>query len=187
MTDIFMEENVNKEPYIKVLTKDKVINLTGQSGSGKSYYAKNNFDSDKYLVVDTDDIFDEKRFNESSGINRELGKFFRKKYVELPDIFTNVDLVYEEILDYCKKNYKDKIVVFYCALLYWIKDIKKLKGKIIIMRTSIETCLERVINRYKKNNPNHTEEELNKYIKRKKGIYVWYKYFNEFISKIDNL
>ena len=33
----------DKEPYIKVLSNDKIINLTGQSGSGKSTYAKNNY------------------------------------------------------------------------------------------------------------------------------------------------
>ena len=32
--------NVDKEPYIKELTKDNIINLTGQSGSGKSFFLK---------------------------------------------------------------------------------------------------------------------------------------------------
>lgn len=187
MTNIFMEENVNKEPYIKQLTNDKVINLTGQSGSGKSYYANQNFDSDEYLIVDTDEIFSEIRFANSSGINRELGEYYRKKFDELPDMGYKFDLIYKEILDYCKKYYKDKIVVIDCAQLYCIKNINNLKGKIIIMRTSVETCLERVIDRYKKNWPNYTEEELNKYIERKKKIYVWYKYLNQFIEKIDKL
>ncbi len=33
----------NKEPYIKNLTNDKVINITGKSSSGKSSF------SDKYI------------------------------------------------------------------------------------------------------------------------------------------
>ena len=66
----------DKEPYIKVLSNDKIINLTGQSGSGKSTYAKNNYSSDEYVIIDTDEIFSEKRFKNSSGLNKELGLFF---------------------------------------------------------------------------------------------------------------
>ena len=53
---LFITINIDKDPYIKKLTNDKVINLTGQSGSGKSTYARNNFNSNKYIVIDTDDI-----------------------------------------------------------------------------------------------------------------------------------
>ena len=53
----FITLDIDKEPYIKVLSNDKVINLTGQSGSGKSTYAKENFNSNEYLIIDTDDIF----------------------------------------------------------------------------------------------------------------------------------
>ena len=35
MNNLFIELNVDKEPYIKKLTVDNVINLTGESGSGK--------------------------------------------------------------------------------------------------------------------------------------------------------
>ena len=34
---------IDKDHYIKKLTDDKVINLTGQSGSGKSTYAKEHY------------------------------------------------------------------------------------------------------------------------------------------------
>ena len=63
---------VSKEPYEKILTNDNIINLTGQSGSGKSYYAKKYFESDQYEIIDTDDILSDKRFNDASGINKEL-------------------------------------------------------------------------------------------------------------------
>ena len=49
----FITLDIDKEPYIKVLSNDRVINLTGQSGSGKSTYAKENFNSDEYLIIDT--------------------------------------------------------------------------------------------------------------------------------------
>lgn len=183
--EILIDLDTEKEPYIKNLTNDNIINLTGQSGSGKSYYAKQVFNSNEYLVVDTDDIFSEKRFVNATGINRELGEMFRQKYKKLPNCGDNFDLIYQDILDYC--NNLNKIIVIDCATFHCIKNIKLLKGKIIIMRTSINTCYNRCIERFKKQFPNYTEEELNDYKERKKKIYLWYKFTNEFIKNIDKL
>ena len=175
--------SVDKEPYIKDLTNDRIINLTGQSGSGKSTYASEHFNSDEYLIIDTDEVLSEHRFENSSGINKELGDYFRSKYKELPNCGDDFDLIYTEILDYCKKY--DKTIVIDCAQFHCIKDINLLKGKIIIIRTCIDTCYQRTINRFKENNPNYTNEELEKYMDRKKSLFKWYKYSNEFIEKID--
>ena len=72
---------IDKEPYIKDITDDKIINLTGQSGSGKSTYVKEYLNTNDYLIVDTDDVLSEDRFKTSTGINKELGKYFRKKFL----------------------------------------------------------------------------------------------------------
>lgn len=185
INDILIDLNIDKEPYIKQLTDDNIINLTGQSGAGKSYYAKQVFNTDEYLVIDTDDILSEKRFKNATGINRELGEMFRKKYSVLPNCGDDFDLIYNEILDYCKDL--KKIIVIDCATFHCIKDITLLKGKIIIMRTSINACYKRCIERFKKQNPNYTLEELNAFAERKKKIFLWYKFSNEFIAKIDKL
>lgn len=174
---------VEKEPYVKELTKDKIINLTGQSGSGKSTYAKEYFNSEDYLVIDTDDVLSEKRFLKSDGINKELGEMFRNKYETLPNLADDFDLIYKEILDYCKDI--NKTIVIDCAQFHCIKDISILKGKIIIIRTDIDTCYKRCIERFKLNNPNATEDEIEKFSKKKKPIHKWYKYTNDFIKKID--
>lgn len=185
MSDILIDLNIDKEPYIKKLTNDKIINLTGQSGSGKSFYAQQHFNNDEYLIIDTDEVFSEHRFINSKGINKELGEMFRSKYDVLPSLGENFDLIYQDILDYCEDI--DKTIVIDCAVFHCIKDVNLLKGTVIIMRTSINNCYRRCIERFKKNNPRYTEEELNDYIKRKKKIFIWYKYSNEFIEKIDNL
>ena len=174
---------VTKKPYIKEITNDKVINLTGQSGSGKSTYAKQNFDNELYVIVDTDEILSEKRFLRSSGINRELGIIFRKKYEILPNLADDFDLIYKDILDYCSKL--DKIIVIDCARFHCVKDINILKGKIIIIRTDIDTCYKRCIERFKSNNTNAMLDEIKKYSEKKKLLYKWYKYSNEFIRKVD--
>jgi len=185
MESILIELDVDKEPYIKKLTDDRIINLTGQSGSGKSYYAKQVFNSDDYLIIDTDDIFSEKRFLKSSGITKELGEMFRRKYKELPNCGEDFDLVYQEILDYCKDI--KKTIVIDCATFHCIKDLSLLKGTVIVIRTSINTCYKRCIERFKKQNPNYTEQELRDYSDRKKKIFIWYKFSNEFIKNIDKL
>jgi hypothetical protein len=56
-----------------------------------------------------------------------------------------------------------------------------------MIRTCIDNCYNRTIERYRKNNPNYTEEELESYKNRKKGIYNWYKQTNEFLDKIERI
>ena len=176
---------VSKEPYIKELTNDNVINLTGQSGSGKSTYAKEYFNSEDYLVIDTDDVLSEKRFLKSDGINKELGEMIRNKYETLPNLADDFDLIYKEILEYCKDI--NKTIVIDCAQFHCIKDISILKGEIIIIRTNIDTCYKRCIERFKLNNPNATKDEIEKFSEKKKPLYKWYKYTNDFIKKIDSI
>jgi len=176
---------VDKEPYIKELSNDKIINLTGQSGSGKTTYANEHFNSDEYLIVDTDEIFSNNRFKKSEGINKELGEYFRNKYKELPNCGDDFDLIYKEILDYC--SIYNKTIVIDCAQFHCIKDISLLKGKLIVIRTSIDNCYNRTIERFKKNNKDYTQEELEEYKERKKAIYKWYKYTNDFLEKIDKI
>lgn len=72
-----------------------------------------------------------------------------------------------------------------------LKDYDILKGKVIVIRTSIDTCYQRTIARWIKNHQDkniaYTDEELTKYTSKKKGLYSWYKGSNEFIRKIDSL
>ena len=185
LEEIEISLSVDKEPYIKELSNDKIINLTGQSGSGKTTYANEHFNSDEYLIIDTDEIFSNKRFKKSEGINKELGEYFRNKYKELPNCGDDFDLIYKEILDYC--SIYNKTIVIDCAQFHCIKDISLLKGKLIVIRTCIDNCYNRTIERFKKNNKDYTQEELEAYKERKKAIYKWYKYTNEFLEKIDKL
>ncbi len=180
---------VSKEPYIKEITKDNVINLTGQSGSGKSFYAKEKFNTDEYEVIDTDEVLSDKRFAKATRLNKEIGEYLRNKYETLPNLSDDFDLIYNEILNYCKNI--NKTIVIDCAQFHCIKDLSLLKGKIIIIRTDIDTCYNRTISRWinnhTENNIEYNEEELQAFKDRKKSIYKWYKGSNEFIRKIDEL
>ena len=110
---------------------------------------------------------------------------FRNKYEKLPNLADDFDLIYKEILEYCKDI--NKTIVIDCAQFHCIKDISILKGKIIIIRTDIDTCYKRCIERFKLNNPTATEDEIEKFSEKKKPLYKWYKYTNDFIKKIDSI
>ena len=183
-SDLLISIPIDKEPYEKDLTDDAVINLTGQSGSGKSTYARK-YNPEEYVIVDTDDIFNEDRFHHATGINHELGQMFRKKYETMPTLGNDFDLIYQDILDYCKRY--DKPIVIDCAQFHCVKEPSILKGKMVIMRTSIDNCYQRCLNRYQKEHPNCSQEELNDYANHKKSIYKWYKGSNRFLEKIDQM
>ena len=65
------------------------------------------------------------------------------------------------------------------------KELNLLKGKVVIIRTSIEECYKRVINRWKETNKNYNEEELEKYKNKKIGMFEWYKSLNDFIINLN--
>ena len=181
-SDTLINLYIDKKPLEIEFTKDNIINLTGQSGSGKSTFASMHYYSDDYLIIDTDEILSPNRFEKAEGINRKLGEYFRSKYKELPNLHDDFDLIYKEILDYLKTI--NKTIVIDCAQFHEVKDISILKGKMIILRTSINECYKRTIERFKKNKPNYTKEELNAFANRKKALFVWYKGTNEFIKRL---
>ena len=75
------------------------------------------------------------------------------------------------------------IISCYChievVILLFFNDIN--------IMSSIDNCYNRVIERFKNNNKDYTENELTQYQNKKKGIYIWYKQTNSFLNKIDKL
>ena len=118
MNDLYIEIDKDKEPYYKKISDDKVINLTGESGSGKSYYSTKYINDDNYIVIDTDEVYG--RFDKSKGANRKFGEYLRSKYDVLPDNCGQFDLLLSEILEYFKDT--DKILVIDSAQYRNIKD-----------------------------------------------------------------
>lgn len=181
-SDLLISRFINKKPYIKDLTNDKVINITGESGSGKSYFSDKYIKDDNYIVIDTDVVFSDKPSDNKESV--ELRTIFSDKPKDY--LITNFDDFYINVLDYFKD--RNKTIVIDSAQYRNIKDCSILKGQVIVMRTSIETCYERVLNRWKsimKNN--YTEEEYQKYAERKKGMFDWYNSLNQLIEKIEEL
>lgn len=171
---------IDKEPYIKNLTDDKVINITGESGSGKSYFSDKYIKDDNYIVIDTDIVFSDKPSDNKESV--ELRSIFSDKPKDY--LFTDFDEFYLKVLDYFKDS--KKTIVIDSAQYRNIKDYFILKGQLIVMRTSIETCYERTLNRWKNKNE-FDEEEFNRFAEKKKGMYSWYKSLNRFLEEIEKI
>ncbi len=180
-SELLISRFVDKEPYIKYITDDKVINITGESGSGKTTYTKKYLNDDKYIVIDTDDVFSDRPSDNKESV--ELRTVFSDKPKDY--LITNFDDFYIKVLEYFKDS--NKAIVIDSAQYRNIKDYSILKGQLIVMRTSINTCYERVLNRWKNITKDFTDEEFKKYAERKKGMFSWYKGLNRFLEEIDKM
>ena len=98
-------------------------------------------------------------------------------------MITDFDNCYLKILDFFKDS--DKTIVIDSAQYRNIKDYSILKGRLVVIRTSIDKCYRRTLNRWKNINNDYTEEEFNKYAERKKGLFKWYRGINRFLENID--
>lgn len=180
-SDILISRFVDKEPYIKDISNDKVINVTGESGSGKSTYVKKYINDDNYIVIDTDLIFENEKVDNKYIL--ELRNLFKDKAKDY--MINNFDEFYLNILDYFKGI--DKTIVIDSAQFRNIRDYSILKGKLIVIRTSIDNCYNRCVERWKENNKNYNVVELEKYSNKKSNMFNWYKSLNEFLANIENL
>lgn len=178
--ELFITEGVDKEPYVKRISDDLIINLTGESGSGKSTMCASLTDA---IIVDTDKVF-RKNVGEDE-ISQRLYKYLIDTYGKVPDLMKEFDLCYEAILN-CFKN-EEKFIVIDSAQFRNMKDLSKLKGEVIIIRTCINTCYQRCLSRYEKKMPNATIEEKSAFAMKKKNMYQWYHSLNQFILKIEKL
>ena len=183
-SNLLISRFIDKDIYTKVLTSDRVINITGESGSGKSYYSKKYMNDDNYVVIDTDVVFGNAKANnkyEEELHNKVLTKFGNDNSV----LCTNFDECYLFMLDSLKDI--GKTIVIDSAQYRNVKDISILKGEIIVVRTSIETCYQRCINRYKERYSDASNDEIEKYNNKKKAIFSWYHNINKLLIKLEEL
>ncbi len=179
---LLISRTIDKEPYIKKITTDKIINLTGESGSGKSYYSNKFINNNNYIVIDSDIIFSDKLSDNKESL--EIRKLFKNKNKNA--FIDDFDTCYKEILNYFKGI--DKTIVIDSAQYRNIKDYSILKGQVIVMRTCIDTCYNRCLERWKSERNNiYDENEYNKYADRKLAMYKWYKSLNRFLENVDKL
>ena len=178
---LYIEIDIDKEPYMKHISDDLVLNITGESGSGKTTFINQYKEDPNCIIIDTDQVFGN---HKKDKYNLELSNYIKDKYKEV-DIIKDFDIFYKDTLEYFKDS--GKLIIIDSAQMRYLKDLTLLKGELIVLRTCINNCYERCIERYKELNKNSTFEEIAKYSTRKKGMYTWYHNLNKFLDKVDKM
>ena len=161
----------DKNPIYCKLNNSPVLNITGEGGSGKTTYSQKYRDNPECIVIDYDIIllgtapetdieyYLRKKIEEKYGENI----FKAKDYNEASKNFT---IIYEEIINILQNT--GKKIILDGTQLRFIDDVTKIKGELIVLRPSIETCVERSVNRKQIEHPELSNEELKKYEQRRR-------------------
>ena len=54
---LYIQEDIDKDPYIKHISDDLVLNITGESGSGKTTFINQYKEDPNCIIIDTDQLF----------------------------------------------------------------------------------------------------------------------------------
>lgn len=184
----FIDIYDSKSPLIFDISDDKFIFVTGVSGSGKSTYSKEYFNSKEFEIIETDKLFNDNV--EVSEFQQELRK---KIYEAFPDehyegshnLFINIrhfNEVLKIIMD--NRHKTDKTIVLDSGQIRHLKDYSLLRGRVIIIRTSVNESIKRACNRFIAKYPNASLEEIFEHKTRKYTEYELYKKFNTLILRL---
>lgn len=201
-----IDEKISKPLLYRKLTNDKVINITGEGGAGKSTLCENfRKNANEYIVIDFDSI--NLNNNKVGTLEYDLVKLIVNKYGK--DIFPQTHhrngekqmlineeffekrsicfaTIYDEIINYLEPT--GKIIVIDGSQYRFVNDASKIKGEFIALRTSLETCLNQSFSRHKKLNQEETEEQLFKHRQNKKEMFkIFNPLLNSTINNVANL
>jgi len=177
----------NKDPLIIDISDDNIINITGETGSGKSTYVKNNFNKEEYEIVETDLLFNDKYLDDPflNMLRKKIFKRYSDEYYpggyNLRINFNHFNQVLRMILN--NKKYIDKSLVIDSGQFRHLKNYDLLKGKLIIMRTAVTESIRRACERFLNRYPNATEKEIEEHKMKKYTAYELHKKFNTLIIK----
>ncbi len=174
--ELYITKNIDKDPYIKHLSENSVLNIAGVYGSGKSTATKIYRNNSNCVVIDLEKIAE---------TQKEFYKYLQKKYKNIPNSKTNFDILYQDTINYFEIT--RKMIIIESNYFQNIKEISLLKGDIIILRTCEDTCYNRWINHLQQEHPNDSFEDLFKYQNENKLIQQNRYVINEFIDHIDKL
>ena len=128
----------DREDYIKKISDDEIINVTGSVGSGKSTYGRKYRDNDEYIVIGYDSIFSDKDPYTMNTEILELREILLNKYKGFK--LDEVDC-YDDIVMFIKKKKKKGIIEG--GHIVKINDISKIKGTVVVKRTARFKCYYR--------------------------------------------
>lgn len=184
---------IDKEDIKIKCTEDKIINITGMIGSGKSTSANKYRKDGNYIVISLDCLYrgqDKENMNEETikindilkekYPNQDNEKYFKEYYYEILQYIINVDKPVTWVLE--------------GQHIYRFLSLEDIKGELIIKRTCIINCWKRLIIRHiKKKKMELNSNQITKkqyysniwyWIKRRTNQLKYYKDLNRFLYKI---
>lgn len=177
----------DKKDYVKKITNDKIINVTGSVGSGKSTYGISYHNNPDYVVIGFDSIGSNNDPNTLNDDVIELRNLLMKKF---NDLKLDEMVYYDTIIEYIKS--KNKYGIIEGGHLTHVNDISKIKGTVVVKRTARFKCFYRSAWRDFKNPAYRKVLKRHELVKRffhcfKKRFHHIYpqKYIEKFIDKLE--
>lgn len=174
-------------------TQEKIINITGMIGSGKSTKANSYRNDEHYLVISLDCLYrgqDKENMNEET---RKINEILKQKFPN-QDNEQYFKQYYEEIIRYINTSQRDVTWVLEGQQIYRYLNWSDMKGKLIIKRTGLLKCWKRSIVRHiKKKRLLLKQHQITKkqyyqntwyWIKRRTKQLKYYKDFKRFLAEI---
>lgn len=176
-------------------TEDKIINITGMIGAGKSTEANKYRNNNNYIVISLDCLY---RGQDKGNLNEEtiiINKILQKK---LPnkDKEEYFKEYYYEIIKYINSVNKPVIWVLEGQHIYRYLSLKDIKGIVIVKRTCLINCWIRSIMRHiKKKKIKLKNNEITKrqyrndiwnLIKKRTKQVKYYQDLNKFLYEISD-
>ena len=171
-----------------ILSDDKIINITGMMGSGKTTLAKKIKQENNIEFISLDWLFGASLKNRPEYIKNILISF-KNDYPELKNRKEYYEYA-DKIYNYLLKNISNPII-YEGRHIYRYIDINVLKGKIIIKRTSLIHSYKRALKRDMNNKIKEYKNKevkinaiLNRLFERIKIPFKDYIMINKYIKKI---
>lgn len=149
----------NRSDYEKKLTDDKVINVIGLKGSGKTTFTSK-YNDGNYIVISTDELLEigDLAASKNPDLNN-VKELLKNKYSKIEDNQKFINY-YEDIIEYA--NNQNKTLILEGNAIENINPVTNLKGKVIVKRTAILKCFQRAVKR-DYNNEFFMKKEVAKY------------------------
>ncbi len=178
--------------FIITLTDDKLMNIIGTKGSGKTTASLKYIDNDRYIVINCDRLFELPSFEREDKELNNVRNLLKKKYGEIKE--NNFNDYYIDIVDYIKKRKKVGLIE---GNVVQDLPIDELKGRVLIKRTGKLKSFYRAVKRDYRNKYWMNEEKKKhrllfpitrffKIVKRRSKIFKQAKEIDNIIYKLEN-
>ena len=187
-----VDMNIAYKDYPTII-KNKGLNKikkgTDESITSDKYYINLKPNADDYSIYSLN-VLPKRKYRKGSLNPKKYGEtlFERVGKVGYEQVKNSFSTMYNEIVNYLMNKYPNKTIVLDGSQLRFINDVNMIKGEVVALRPSIQTCVNQSLNRMLSKNPSASVEEIENYKKKRFEIlHQLNPLMNELLNKIDSL